>query len=311
MGAELNNNISLADCLSMVSFDVPENQRIILSFITSVFSLPTIGSNVLLIYSLYKTRLYKTITNKFVIAMNISDLLTGILVLPLLLAHFLTNMKNVHCFATPVTTGIVYSLQYFGYTLSYFSGFMLLTIAGDRYLHITRLLLYKSYMNHFKMKTIITASFLLSNIVALFMHFIPSFYLLLVLSLANILLMTVAYFFYYSLLRRIHNHAASSKITMNAAQKLDISMAKTVKLLIGVISIIYMPYTVTSNIRAYYIYEERTNPGLYWDLAVLWSYMIVFSNAIVNSVLYGYTNKIVKAFILKRFKTSRVQVQET
>ena len=289
MSSNLNKNISVPWCLYLRTFyDVPKQHRIVLAFTASMLSVTSITSNSLLIYSLYRTHLYKTISTKFVIAMNISDLLTGILVLPLLLNDFLKNIENEYC----VNISIIYASQYLGCILGYFSSFMLFTVAGDRYLHVTRLNLYSTYMNDFKMKVIIAGSLLLANIVALFRHFIPSFKLQLVLNAIGVSLLICSYYFYYTLIRCVNRHSVKSRVNISRAQRLDISMAKTVKLLISFAAITYIPYFVTSSIRAYYKHEKRLNPGIHLDLAVLWSYMIFLSNGSLNSILYGYIKQI-------------------
>ena len=126
MNSISNNNASPPLCIPLV-YSLPQKHVIIFIAIVSMLGVFTTISNTLLIYSLYKTRIYKTITTKFVIAMSLSDLLSAILVMPLLFIELLTTMKTKQC----VTGHTLYALNYLGYTFGYFSGFMLFTIAGD------------------------------------------------------------------------------------------------------------------------------------------------------------------------------------
>ena len=192
MNSSLNNRTVSPVCTALMSLH--EIHIIILTSFVSVLCILTVSSNTVLIYSLYKTQLHKNFTTKFVIATNLSDLLTRILVLPLWLIQLLAKMKNDQ-FATK---GMYDALHYLGYTLGYFSGFMLFAIARDRYLHMTTLNSYNSYMNYFKMKIIITSSLVLSIIIALVSHLNPSFYLHLILNGLHAAAMICAYYFYYT-----------------------------------------------------------------------------------------------------------------
>ena len=200
----------------MASYDVPKKHRIILAFITSLLCVLTICSNLLLIYSLYKTRLYRTITNKLVIAMSLSDLLTGSLVLPLFVVYYLVNVGNEYCVAR--CTDIFYAFQYLSNTLGNFSCFMMLIIACDRYFHMAMLNFYNIYMDHFKIKIIITACILLSNISPLFMHFTPSFYLQMITNVTAALFFTITFFFTRIYLK---NYAVMQPATYHMASELD------------------------------------------------------------------------------------------
>ena len=175
---------------------------------------------------------------------------------------------------------------------------------------MTRLNSYNSYMNYSKMKIIIIGSLLLSNIVAIFLHFIQSFYLNLILSLLHVPSMICTYYIYHTLIRRLRHHAQRSRVKNTTAQTLDISMAKTVKLLVAVMAIVYTPHAITSVVRTYYIYKKRTHPGLYLNLATIWSYMFLLSNSSINSVIYGYTNRRVKAFVIRFCQRNRIQDQD-
>ena len=216
MDPKFSNNISSNLCISMASYDVPKKHRIILAFITSLLCVLTICSNLLLIYSLYKTRLYRTITNKLVIAMSLSDLLTGSLVLPLFMVYYLVNVGNEYCVAR--CTDIFYAFQYLSNTLGNFSCFMMLIIACDRYFHMAMLNFYNIYMDHFKIKIIITACILLSNISPLFMHFTPSFYLQMITNVTAALFFTITFFFTRIYLK---NYAVMQPATYHMASELD------------------------------------------------------------------------------------------
>ena len=186
---DINND---ARCISLVSFDskIPKG---VIPFIIIAFSILIVCTNLILMYSLYKTDEYKTITNKFVFSMCVSDFLTGMLVLPLLLFNVLAHPKDHHCI-------LIQAVQYSGYTFLYFSVFMLLSIAGDRYLHVTKLNLYNRSMSHFKMKVIIVVSILLSNTLALFTLIFASFYYHLIQNTFNVTVILSTYYFYYILL---------------------------------------------------------------------------------------------------------------
>ena len=103
-----------------------------------VVALNVIG-NSLLIYALIKTGQTKTISLKFIIIMSVSDLIIGIVGLPLL-SLMLWDKYHSYCLLKIITQCTMFILNPFSFT-------MVVLIALDRYLHMTCLTQYQSLMN--------------------------------------------------------------------------------------------------------------------------------------------------------------------
>ena len=70
-------------CITIVSHDFPRAFQVMYAILCAILSLITVFSNILLIYTLHETGQFKTISNKLILILSISDLGLGIFVFPL------------------------------------------------------------------------------------------------------------------------------------------------------------------------------------------------------------------------------------
>ena len=133
------SSVHMYDYLSLLIMDKPHSHLLVWAVLTSILSLLTILANSALIYSLYKAQQLTTITNKFILIMNILDLCTGIFVLPLIDVMICLKDTLRNC-------NFELFVQYVALTFGYFSFFMLMCISTDRYVHVTKLNKYSQFM---------------------------------------------------------------------------------------------------------------------------------------------------------------------
>ena len=293
-----------------MSICMPWSHLITWAVATSILSPITIISNSALMYGLYKTQQLTTITNKFILVMCISDLSTGVFVLPLI--AILVCLKD-----TIRSCTFELYVQYIAFLLAYFSFFMLICISIDRYIHITKLNKYNQFMNEFRMKVAIVVSLVASASIACITIMFPSFPLQLTLNLSNLSGVLFMFFLYSLVFRKIAIHAEKFKRMLEEQgtiqstgreAKRELSSMKTIRFVLGALLVLYLPCNICSAIWSYYKWDENLKLTLALNVAFYWSFVIVFSNAAINAMIFGYGNSVVRRFLLSKFWRSNHQV---
>ena len=302
--------IPIYKCRSVWPLDMPWSHLITWAVATSILSPITIMSNSALIYGLYKTHQLTTITNKFILVMCISDLGTGIFVLPLIAIQVCLKDTIRSC------TFELY-VQYIGLLLAYFAFFMLMCISMDRYIHITKLNKYNQFMNEFRMKVAIVVSLVASASIACITIMFSSFPLQLTLNLSNLSGVLFMFFLYSLVFRKIAIHAEKFKRMLEEQgtiqstgrkTKRELSSMKTIRCVLGALLVLYLPYNIWSPIWSYYRWDESLKRVLALNVGYYWSNVIVLSNAAINAIIFGYGNSVVRRFLLSKCCPSNHQV---
>ena len=186
-------------CMSLASIELNRLQHLLLAVAYALLSVVTIASNLTLILSLQRTGQLNTISNKFILIMNISDLCLGIITFPTLMIIFTVKDRFQSC---PFEKASTYSVLLF----AYFSFLMLTCISLDRYLRITKMNRYILYMNNLRMKIMILSSFALANAIAVISLVHPSFEQQIVSVFIGLSFMTFLIVVYVFLLRKLRSH---------------------------------------------------------------------------------------------------------
>ena len=254
-------------------------------------------ANCTLIYGLYKTNQLGIITNKFIIFMSISDLCTGILVQPLIVILILSKSIQKNC-------SFLLKVQFLAFLFAYFSFFMLVAVAVDRYLHVIKLNRYNSFMNEYRMKIITGVSFLASIIAGLIPVLVSSFCLQVILNMADAIGIAFIIILYILLRRKVRVHAVTLQndtkevSEMNSGRKRsgDQFLSRTVLLLFVVMFFLLGPYNIMSVIFTYYKFHQQVDPGFTVDVLSYWAYILVFTNSSVNAIIFAYSNSRVRRY---------------
>lgn len=293
-----SNANSTEFCPSLLAMSIPSAYLVTFAALVVVMVIFTVVSNSLLIHALRKTKQLTTITNKLILLMNISDLITGVVAYPCIAFLYFTISIFRSC-------KFELTIQLITLMPAYFSFWMLMGVAVDRYLQVTKLTRYNLYMNDFRMKLIIAGGLSLSvGTSVISTVFSSSFWLKVCLNLSNISSVMMMFFIYTLVFKKIRTH--SQTIRQVPGQKQNrarmrqmLTGARTVRFLLGALFVLYFPYNIISTVWAYYKFYLKTEPGLLLDILELISYLIVFSNAGINALIYGYGNSALRSYLIR------------
>ena len=294
-------------CSTTIPLEIPRRHLIIWVIFSFILSLWSITSNSVLIYALHKTIQLKNATGKFLAAMSLSDLLLGFAIFPMVIAIILMKLNGGkrNCALEIVT-------RYFGMGSIYFSGFMLLAVAYDRYLHVSKLMRYHEFMTSCRMKSIIVASIVASNIPMVTALFVPAIYFQVIILVVDITAITAICILYKSVLKRVRSHSlrirkisqSESEKQQKLREKRDLSVTKAVRTLLFIMLVLYGPYHISTTAQAYFEYlrPQKYVYLKYWlDIAEYLSIILITSTACVNSTVFCFYNSRIKRFLSHHF----------
>jgi len=185
-------------------------------------------------------------------------------------------------------------------------------IGVDRYLLIKKLIRYRTLMNEFRWRLIVAAIVLLSITLSIVTVSAYSFPLHITFIFANVVCIGSIYSLYVKLLFRIDKQATAMKSVSESTsscnqpstrksrrrRKRDISVARTVRLLLGAIFLLYMPYNIISSVWMFYKFQKKVDPGLALNISVFWTYVLMFVNGMINVLIYGHGNSAVRRYMM-------------
>ena len=301
-------------CLYFLSISIPYIYSISIGIAFAILSLLTIASNTILVYTLYKTKQLNTISNKLILAMNISDLCLGLFAFPFLAVVILRGNAFGIC---DLEIGSSYIMTFFGT----FSFTIMNCISIDRYFRVTKLNRYNLYMKGFHMKIMIISSFSIACGTTLLINLHPSFLQQVFFSSASTFFVIVLILLYRPMLKRLQDHVSSlNSQKMNSSmppgnnepgisfqeRRNQLSATKTVKFLLVTIIALYTPYHVMLTWWSYYRFLKKTEPGHGLSVVYSWSCLLVLSNAYVNSWIIIHGNTRSRRFVLTLLQQCRL-----
>ena len=301
------------DCRSLLFMDMPQSHLILWAVVTSILSPITILANSALIYGLYKTQQLSTFTNKFILIMSISDLCTGIFVLPLIVVMICLKDTIRNC-------NVELFVRYIALLFAYFSFFMLMCISTDRYIHVTKLNKYSQFMNARRMKIATVLSLISSVLIASLSISFPKFWLQLTLRLSDFLCGSLMFYLYSLVFQKLAIHTENFKRMLeelgtsesaSRETRKEVSATKTIRFVLGALLVLYLPYNICSVALAYYKFDRKMSPSLFMSFMAYLSYLLVLSNAAINAIIFGHGNSVVRRFIFNRFCRVRNQVMSS
>ena len=286
----------MKDCPTLFALSLPRIYLQIFAASLAFVSILVFTANITLLRLLRRSKQMNSITSKLVILLTISDIGAGFLSYPCIIAVYTIPHDSRSC-------QFELAAQFIALFFGYFSFCVLMGIAIDRYIHVTKLQHYNRYMNEFTMKLMVLFSVIASAAIsAISTVYSTSFFVRLAISSCNAISLSSVCIFYLRVERRIRIHAENAEKTL--AQRRGktqlMESIKTVRILLCVLVVIYLPYTITSCVWAYYKMERNTNPGFLLDILKTISYLITFSNAWINALVYCYGNKTLWSYMKKK-----------
>ena len=288
-------------CASLFPLPIPWAYQLAFAIIMVILAIFTVTANATLIHVLLKTKQTKSITNRLILLMNVSDICTGVVGYPCIAAVYLiTTEGRRNCKFELVT-------QFTTLLFAYLSFCLLMGVAIDRYIRVTKLNRYNVYMNHSRMKVVLAAGCLLSISISIVSTvFASSFYLKIVLNASNLSSLSLVFIVYTLVAKRLRVHSGninqhSTDInSQDIKQRKMLRSTKTVRILLGTLLVLYAPYNVVSVIWTYYRFYVNVNPGILLNILELLSYIFIFSNAGINAMIYCYGNSVTRKYVRDR-----------
>lgn len=275
-------------------------------------SLVNICINLLLIYLIYKMRLFRKISYRFIMCLSISDLGVGLLVQPILTARLLIHNKTQLML-------IRLCLQFFGIIFVQTSAILTAVISLDRYLHMKHLMYYNTHMTKRRANLLIALTLILSWSIGIGIT-ISTIYNLTIyvntcwLSLNVAILFVTAVFYtraYLSIKKRIaHVTFSSEKMSRNQRiQRPDLEFIKGMVFILVALLVFYVPYEITG-LLIFFLpksasVQTRRNVQYGFYSSILCLYVMSIYNAIILIMFDRKLKDFFKGRILRRRKTNK------
>lgn len=329
-------------CKSIWYIDVPAIHLIIYAFLHGISMPFTIAVNSILIYCLHKTGQLNSISNKFILAMSISDICSGMFAQPMIILKVSLRQKIQSCTLENCTLYIVF-------LLAFFSWFMLPLITIDRYLQITKLNRYREYMNLHRMRIAIFACFIMGNGVALRITLLKPFFIeQVIFNTFNFLIIVFLAILNARILKRLKAHVKTQNpvlradVVANSSQedsekntssvsfeknenivrvqaefgqqsnkkntkdpRRHLTALKTIRRLIIAILLLYGPYQLAMICWTYFKFGKGENPTLGWNLFLYWANFTVMTNPTINAIIIINGNSKVRRMVLSKLRHFR------
>ena len=284
---------------------IPKPYSIAFVTINTVISLMVIILNSLLCYAIWKLKLYQTTSYRFILALAISDLFTGAVIQPLYSLEFANTF-----YESRFAQDFLVILQFFAYILGQYSGFMVVTISIDRYLHMKHLVNYNVYMTSKRAKFLMLFNIILSiamEVVQTSSIFVGLYvYVRIFILTVNILVSLAGISFYLRTFLTTKNRVESLNLSSNISsstarnyQRVDLQFAKGILVLLISLSLCYFPYFMTAIILSIKIIQKnkKNDIGLSFYIFFYCTFLLMFMVPLINSIVLCVFNRAVRRYL--------------
>lgn len=265
-----------------------------------IVSIANIVTNSILVHSLRKLKKFNTVSYKFILFLSISDICNSISLTVSAIAFYCATTEAQHAFIDVMRGGMMFSF-------SNFSGFMIVSIAVDRYIHIRHFSKYNQIVT--KQRATILVIFLIfmslafDAFVAICRHYGVHFISQMVINSALVigLAITCQLYFgaYRSVKRRTNAVNQDSRIKTsvvtphrNAEQEFLLASALITITLVLCLS----PYVIVSTIRFYDLKRFATKT----ELAIRFAEMLICLNSSFNAFILVSFNSETKRYVKRQ-----------
>ena len=286
--------------------EVPKQFSIAFVAINTVISLMVIMLNSFLCHAIRKLKLLKTVSYRFILALAISDLCNGLLVQPLYTLEYANAFRG-----SQYVQEFQVIMQFLAYVVGQYSGFMVVVISIDRYLHMKHLNNFNVYMtsNRIKFLTFFGIAFSLAmGIVQTSSIFFGLYVQMRIFTLtANVILSFIGIFFYLRAFlatkKRVESLHLSSNISFPSAnhiRRADLQFAKGVLIILISLSLCYFPYFLTGILLSFKIVQgkDRTGIGSTFYLVFYCTILFVFMVPLMNALVLCRFNRAVRKYFI-------------
>ena len=298
------------------------HQSLGIGIVNSITIPVTLSTNVLLIFSLVKTDQLRSISNRFVLLLSLSDCGMAVIVQTLVSLLFTTYRTRSVCEMEAAATFVTF---FFGHL----SGFSILSVSIDRCIHMTFLYKYNKIMTNARgvMAIVGCIIFACAFGTAYLLGIIYKKYpvingIILVMDLIVIMTIYVVYTATYLRVKKHVDETAHLRQSGSKSPKIDkdsrkkpeyaTAMAKTIFVILGTVFVCYVPYVTVSMVWVVKVTTSNVTTSPYLELTMYSTYLLVYLNSALNSIIFLNGNKKCKAFVLGMIKRHRnYEVSET
>eukprot|EP00795_Rhopilema_esculentum_P009463 gene9463-17194_t len=248
-------------------------------------------------------------------SMSISDLCIGVLVLPVQALHALKEIT--------LDAWIMKAIYILAHFVTLNSGLLLMCIAVDRYIHITKPRLYQSDLNGRRLVVLVMGCFVISSVFTITHILLDSFWQYVAIAFLNISLMSGLTILYTKMYRKLQQHQINAQTRLQQikhnglnnnnrrevngdSQTGQLSAVRTIRLVLVAIFICYLPFTAIGLVDKLYEFELRAKPGETFRTLYATCTFLIEGSTVVNSVIIIYGNTRCKQAILSLFRSTVV-----
>ena len=299
--------------LAYPAISLRKYHTVIYFIIPAVISLMILTVNITLMYALHKTAQYATVSNRLMVILISSDIVTGVFLPP----YFAFVSLNIESCAVKKT------VEFLFLTSIYFSFNISCCITIDRYIHIRKAQRYPYLMNNFRLAIIAAASFLYAAVNIFALIIIPSFPIVIISSSVSIISLLVMIFLNWSMKVALRSHQAkmtqtASAVTIDAGNRSTLSSGntedsassstkestkrkvqavETIKHLLTSLIVLYVPMEVINIVFAYIVFETASLPSLELMFVLAFAAFMFVSNSWVSALIIIRGNTRCRAYI--------------
>ena len=268
--------------------------------------------NTFLCHAIRKLKLLQTVSYRFILALAISDLCNGLLVQPLYTLEYANAFRG-----SQYDQEFQVVMQFLAYVFGQYSGYMVVVISFDRYLHMRHLNNFNVYMTSNKTKFLTFFGIALSLVVGIVQTssiFFGLYVHMRIFTLtANVILSFVGIFFYLRAFlttkKRVDSLQLSNNIslsTVNHIRRADLQFAKGVLIILISLSLCYFPYFLTAIHLSFKIIQGKDRNGigstfyLVFYCTIIFVFMVPLMNALVMCIFNRAVRKYFISLVLRR-----------
>ncbi|XP_065058509.1 neuropeptide Y receptor type 2-like [Rhopilema esculentum] len=239
-----------------------EEHFLVVTVVNCIVALSNIVTNSFLIHALKRTGQLRTLSNKLIVCLSLSDCAIGLILQPCI------GLLLIKAYYEDVSCNLEIKIQAFGFGLCHFSGVMLAIIALDRYIHIKFANRYSSIMTSYRAAVLVAGNVVLAVVVA-GASVIASkrgFFFVFGLIMASVdsLIVFIIWFTYFLVYRSIKKHVnhmnritTPGKPKVPSASRTDTVLAKTMVLIMTSQLSCYFPFFIVMTIRSYRSFQNE------------------------------------------------------
>ena len=244
----------------------------------------TLCTNALVMYQIINTKQYKKTSYLFILLLSISDTVIGITAIP--------GFAFLHSYVTSENCGIEITIQSIGTFLAHFSGYMIVIIGFDRFIHIKYPTRYSITMSRKRTTWLLLSNVFLSslsstatNVSSFFGYFHIANIVVLTIDFGLVCTVFVIYLYAFINIRRFIFKNCQYYQRHSVNKKHMHHLATTVFLVVLSVCFCYLPYVIVSYATFFKIYVLDEPPGGTLRLFKYLSLTFIFLNSSLNAVI--------------------------